>query len=157
MKALILLLALTTSAFAQNDFLTTSEANKVNNYMYDICMDTYCGGDIMFFNNGVECQGSTCTIQYTAQGNSSFDRATSATTSGTTVVTSEFSNVFVNFGKIEITDDEDSRWENLDINFTCTLTDLPIDLTSYSKKEDLFYELVVFGCIRQVESIVYNW
>ena len=73
MKALLVLLVMTTSAFAQTNFLSVHEASRINKYMDEICPDTYCGGDISFYTQGITCNGDRCSIVITGSGKSDFD------------------------------------------------------------------------------------
>lgn len=145
------------SAFAQTDFLTEAQAAKVNRYMDDICPDTYCGGDISFYTQGLSCAGNTCTLELTGSGYSDFDNAAVASSANTKKITSEYKNVAINFGAMEISGVDEDGFEGASFNFSCTMSDLPMDLKKYGDKEDLVYDLVVWGCIRELESIVYNY
>lgn len=158
MKKLIILLALTsTTAFAQTNFLTESEAVKINDYLDDICPDTYCGGDIVFYTHGITCKGNSCTIEMSGQGYSEFDKAATSAAVGTSVVTSEYKDVVVNFEELEIGRDEEDEYDTLQASFSCTLKNLPMEMTDYDQKEEMFYDKLVWGCVRELEATVYSW
>lgn len=157
MKTFLLLLTLTTTAFAQSDFLTPAQAQKVNTYMDNICPDTYCGGDISFYTHGLTCNGNSCTLELTGSGSSEFDNASIKTAANTSKITSEFKNVVINFGAMSVFSYDEDGFEDASFKFSCTMNDLPLDITDYRAKKDLVYELVVWGCIRELESTVYDW
>ena len=157
MKALLILLAMTTTAFAQTDFLTTSEASRINRYMDDICPDTYCGGDISFYTHGITCNGDSCSIKISGSGYSEFDEAAIEAALGTTKVTAEYSNVTITFDELKAIARDEDGYEGLETSFTCTMNKLPMKMTDYDDKEELFYDFIVWGCIRELESTVYNF
>lgn len=155
MKSLIFLLLLSTSAFAQDSFLNSLEAQKINQYMDDICPDTYCGGDILFYTQGLTCNNNSCTLELTGSGYSDFDNTTITSATNTSKVTAEYSNVFINFKSMSIGTSDEDGFEGASFTFSCTMNDLPMDL-NYRAKKDLVYDLVVWGCIRELETTVYK-
>ena len=157
MKTLLILLTLSTSAFAQPDFLTPVQAEKVNSYMDDICPDTYCGGDIAFYTHGLTCNGNSCTLEVSGSGHSEFDNDAVEAAINTSKVTSEYQNVTVNFGTMSVGTVDGDGYESASFAFSCTMNDLPMDIKNYREKEDLVYDLVVWGCIRELETTVYNY
>ncbi len=159
MKFLISIITLLsiTSASAQTDFLTKSEADKINGYMDDICMDTYCGGDINFYTQGMSCSGDTCTIKYLAKtwsgSSDSFDadllKALEGKTKKFYSLNSELK--FENFGP-----DED---DTASVNISCTMKKLNAkDLAEYDNdKQEYMYMTILESCIDPIESLILDY
>ena len=143
------------SSFAGADFLTKLEAESVNSYMDNICPDTYCGGDINFYTTGMKCSGSTCELGLSAEGHMNDDsildfellKSKEGTTEGT-------GNVLVSFKGTD-TDFDSKNGRYTKALFSCVLKDLPTQKMSYSEKEELIYDLVVFECIEKFEDTAY--
>lgn len=157
MKALLVLLVMTTSAFAQTNFLSVHEASRINKYMDEICPDTYCGGDISFYTQGITCNGDRCSIVITGSGKSDFDETSIESALRKTVVTAEYSNVTITFDELKASARDEEGYEGLETSFTCTMNKLPMEMTDYNDKEELFYDFIVWGCVRELESTVYNY
>lgn len=149
--------AVTQSALAQTNFLTELEAVRADSYMDNICPDTYCGGDIAFYTQGLTCSGNSCTLELTGGGYSEFDNQAVAAAVNTSKVTKEYKNVVINFGAMSVTGIDEDGFEGANFAFSCTMNDLPMNMNNYREKQDLIYDLVVWGCIRELETTVYNY
>lgn len=161
MKMLLMLLIFSSSAFAQTSFLSKKEANEINDYLDDICADTYCGGDLNFKPYAIHCRKNSCLVEFGASGagNGLFN-ATRANESLGTMMTAQDDNdvkVVMNDVLFETIDDADLGIALYGaFNFSCKLSNLSNRLKEAASKRDLFYDMVVFGCIRQVERTVYS-
>jgi len=145
MKLLIILYLTATSAFAQTDFLNKAEANRVNNYMDSICPDTYCGGDINFYPQGIVCEGSVCTADFRAfeYSENTFNITNTKEAIGTKKT---LKNTQIEYIDLEIEEDRPM------VSFRCIMPNLTDVDMSISKKEQLIYDLIVWECIRDFET-----
>jgi hypothetical protein len=161
MKMFIMLLVFSTSAFAQSSFLSKKETKEINDYLDDICADTYCGGDLNFRPYGITCRKNFCSVEFgaTGAGNGLFNTTRANDSLGSIMTALDDGDVKVTMNDVlfETIDDEDLGIALYgSFNFTCKLTNLANRLKEAASKRDLFYDMVVFGCIRQVERTVYN-
>ena len=150
----LLLIIVTSLTFAKADFLSPDKATEVARFLDNICMDTYCGGDINFYSDAMTCDGNVCEVSYRAYGFSkgTFDEQTMLSLVGTE---SKRTNTITKFGSVSkvIHDGE----KKLEAKFKCVLNNLPTTDMSEYDKEDLVYELVVTECIDAFETAVYAW
>ncbi len=142
-------------AFAQSDFLSKKEAKQNLDYLDMICADTYCGGDIDFRPQELICKGATCTVEFSAGGYSLFNMERSAAAVGTTKVSRDMKDVLITFNAIEIEPIDEDGFQPATFGFTCTLTNLWANMAEYSTKRELIYDMVVFGCVRELEGTVF--
>jgi hypothetical protein len=155
MKFVILVTTLMNLAFAQTDFFTKNEAAKTLDYLDMICADTYCGGDINFHPHKLTCKADTCLVEFSAAGYSLFNTERSAAAVGATKVSRDMSDVFITFNEIEIGSIDEDGFQAAGFSFTCTLTNLWANMATYDSKKELIYEMVVFGCVRELEGTVF--
>lgn len=125
--------------------------------MDDICPDTYCGGDIIFYTQGMSCRGNSCTISLSGCGHSAFDKTALEAAENTSTTTSEHKNIVINYGSMSVGATDLDGYQATSFEFSCTLNDLPMNIQSYDKKQDLVYDLVVWGCIRELEETAFNY
>lgn len=156
MKLAFLLLTFSLSSFANTNFLTLDQADKVNSYLDRICPDTYCGGDINFFPQGINCEGDSCTVKFLGYGSSFFNEQYIQKVIGKKIVSSEYpnANIIIHSANVVMAQD---NFEKMKITFNCQIGKLPMGQLSYSQKEDIVYDMVVFGCIDQLEKTVYDY
>ena len=136
MKLLILFCFTITSVFAQTDFLNKSEAIRMNDYVSHICADTYCGGDLNFYAQGIVCKGSTCTAEFKAieynENTFNISNINQAIGSKKTLKNTE-----INYTDSEVENDI------LIVSFVCIMPNLTNPKISISQKEQLIYDLIV--------------
>ena len=152
MKTIILIL-LSLSTLAKTDFLSPSQADRVTNYMYNICMDTYCGGDFYFINDKLSCSGSTCEIKMYGQAFSKDDVTFGSDLYELVGKEKKLENAIIKFHDVETDSDEDGKY--LSAGFTCVMPNLPMTDMSYDEKEELMYDLIVWDCVRAFEDAAY--
>jgi hypothetical protein len=145
MKLFIILYLTATSAFAQPDFLNKSEEKRVNNYMDYICADTYCGGDINFYPQGIVCEGSLCTADFKAfeYSENTFNITSTKEAIGTKKT---LKSTQIEYTDLEIEEDRPI------VSFICIMPNLTNVSMSISEKEQLIYDLIVWECIRDFET-----
>ncbi len=138
------------------DFLSPDEATDINDYMDDICMDTYCGGDINFYPQGIECSGNKCTISYLAKSweneSDSFDSETLSVLIGKTKKFYSL-NSGIYFESYEIVNGTSELY------FSCTMYNLNSNsLADYdNSKQEYMYMTILDSCIDPIQAIVGNY
>ena len=71
-------------------------------------------------------------------------------------MSSEYSNTNIIIHSANVVMSQDN-FEKMKITFNCQIGKLPMGQLSYSQKEDIVYDMVVFGCIDQLEKTVYDY
>ena len=160
MKALTLFFILSSSVYAQGSFLSKKEAAEINDYLDSICPDTYCGGDLNFRPFGINCKANSCTVEFGASGagNDLFDMDRSNSSLNQMMISQDDQDVKLTINDVlfeTIDADDFGIAVYASFNFTCKLTNLANRLEGFESKRDLFYDMVVFGCINQLERTVY--
>lgn len=151
MKPLLFSLLIMSGAFAQSSYMNPDEARYVNDYLDMICMDTYCGGDLNYYPQGIKCDEDSCVVGYVAYEwyantiNPYSYKALIGTTDEDTQQNVEISYT----GLHSKTGDDDDTLYGME--FSCKLGDLPKGL-DLKQKQDLFYDKIVFSCIDLLES-----
>ncbi len=151
---LVLTLFLTLSVSANSDFLSPSEAKSVSDYMYDICMDTYCGGDFLYFNDVMKCHENTCEIEmsahaYIEEGVTFSDKLSELSNSSVTL-----NQTVIKYKGID-TDSDEERGKFQNASFTCLMPNLPTKSMTLYEKQELIYDLIVFECVNAFENEAY--
>lgn len=155
MKVILILIALMSTAFAQSNFMDKREVERTLDYLDSICGDTYCGGDIGFNPHDMSCSGGTCTVEFSAGGYSDFNRERSAAAVGQTRASRFVKDVTITFNEIEIVDTDEDGFQEAGMSFTCKLNNLWTNMAEYDSKVEMIYDMVVFGCVRELEATVY--
>ncbi len=143
-------------------FLSSSEAQEINQYMDDICMDTYCGGDINFYAQGVECSSdSKCSITYLArtwrEALDTFDVPLLRALQGKTKKFYSL-NSRLYFGNYEVISEEGELFAQTTI--TCSLYNLNAEtlMGEYEgDKQEYLYMTILDSCIGPIESLILNF
>ncbi|WP_412471915.1 hypothetical protein [Halobacteriovorax sp. RT-1-4] len=150
----LVLISLSTAVSAQSDFLSKSEAKDINDYMGDICMDTYCGGDINWYTQGMNCSGDQCTISYEAytwkDSADSFDADLLKALDGKTKDYRHL-NSSLKFENFQLV-----RQGRAFVNISCTMYGLNNEtLAEYDNdKQEYLYMTILESCIDPVESLI---
>ncbi|EPZ49459.1 hypothetical protein M902_1083 [Bacteriovorax sp. BAL6_X] len=157
LKSFLLFILLSTAVSAQTDFLSKSEAKEINKYMDDICMDTYCGGEINWYTQGMNCSGDKCTISYKAytwnNAADSFDADLLKALSGKPKQFRSL-NSSLKFENYQL----ESK-QRASVNITCTLFGLNNEaLAEYDNdKQEYLYTTILESCIDPVESLILDY
>lgn len=153
----LLLISLSSAVSAQSDFLSKSEANKINEYMDDICMDTYCGGDINWYAQGMNCSGDQCTISFKAytwkNSADSFDADLLKSLEGKTKQFRYLSSA-IKFENYQLESEQRAS-----VNLSCTLYGLNNEeLAEYDNdKQEYLYMTILESCIDPIESLILDY
>ncbi|MGI4992362.1 hypothetical protein ACRXCV_07025 [Halobacteriovorax sp. GFR7] len=154
---ILFLISLSTAVSAQSDFLTKQEADKINEYMDDICMDTYCGGDINWYTKGMNCSGDQCTISFKAytweNDAETFDADLLKAIEGKTKNFPRLSSS-LKFENYQL----ESK-QRASVNISCTMYGLNNEeLTEYDNdKQEYLYMTILESCVDPVETLILNY
>ena len=151
---LFLTLFLTLSVSANSDYLSPSEAKSVSDYMYDICMDTYCGGDFLYFNDVMKCHENTCEIEMSAHAYIEEGVTFSDNLSKLSNSSEVLNQTVIKYKGIDIDSDEE-RGKFQNARFTCLMPNLPTKSMTLYEKQELIYDLIVSECVDAFESAAY--
>jgi hypothetical protein len=157
MKLFILFAIFSTSVFSQTQFLSNKEAKQMVYSLDKVCADTYCAGDLNFRPQKITCMKDSCIVNYIVEGVSYFNLERSLAAENKPVHSREINDAIINIFNlnIESTEDNTDDFQYLYAEFNCTLNNLTANLNQYSDKDDMFYSMVVFGCVDELEKIVF--
>ena len=158
MKFLIMasiLLSLNTQA--KSSFLTTEELAKVSNFLDNICMDTFCGGEFNWTDAAIACVEESCTFQINVMAWSEGELEISPEDFNKLPAEKKsYKNVELMSAQIETSDLYTDSFEGTQVSTKCVfdLKSSDFNLT-YNQKEDLIY-MKTLDCVNDLEHLLWG-
>ncbi len=154
MKLLLALAILSLNANAQ--LISNPEARSIAQYLDNICPDTYCGGDVIYYVSQMECVEDSCLLDLHFESYEdyfSFDQLEkldnfSNQTKNTTVTVKDITDIY------STCDSSTTKTPCLQIttHFTCQFN----KVKRTEDLQDYFYTRLLDECLPSLEDIIYN-
>lgn len=154
--AMFLLFTLSTNASV---FMNSQEAKEASQFLYDICIDTYCGGDFIYERPQITChEDQTCTLNIQAQGwNEGYPIVDMLKFESAPAAKKEVSGVKLKSVTMErsVVGDEVFMTPELSIECVLDFSKENADV-SLEDKIDLTYFKTIEDCIDEAEALIFE-
>jgi hypothetical protein len=142
---------------AKSSFLTPEEFSKVSNFLDNICMDTFCGGEFNWTDAHVSCEKNMCTFKMNVMGWSVGELdITTKEFNNLPIEKRKSQNVELTSAQTEISDLYTDSFEGTQISTKCVFDLKPSDFSiSYNQKEDLVY-MKTLDCVSDLEHLLWE-